>query len=255
MPRKLAVHFLPDLVAAAELACACVVVIDVLRASTTIVHALHAGADRVVPCVDIDEARRIAAELPRGDAVLGGERGGLPIEGFHLGNSPAEYTPDAVRNKTVVFTTTNGTRAMDRARQADQLLIGSFVNAAAIVDHLASHERVHLLCAGTGGQITREDVLAAGLMAVRLIDRGEGQVELANDEVRLAIEAWREASARCDEPGSESTDWLTQILRDSTGGRNLTRLGLAADIADAARLDRFHLVPRLDPKRWSIATV
>jgi 2-phosphosulfolactate phosphatase len=264
MNARLSVHLLPDLVSEADLAGGTVVVIDVLRASTTIVHALAAGAVRVVPCVDIDEARRIAADLPAGQAVLGGERGGLAIEGFHLGNSPSEFTRETVRGKTVVFTTTNGTRAMARARQAAEVLVGAFVNAAAIVNQLSGREKVHLLCAGTCEQVTREDVLAAGLLAARLMARAGVKYDLANDEARLAIEAWRQAAAGHEDDwqavGSknrsvDATAWLTEIVRDSTGGRSLMRLGLAADIADAARLDRFDLVPVLDLQHWSITTV
>ena len=87
MLTSLAVHFLPALVMPDELAAGDVVMIDVLRASTTITHALSAGAAAVIPCREVDEARQLAANLPAGEVVLGGERGGLPIEGFHLGNS------------------------------------------------------------------------------------------------------------------------------------------------------------------------
>ena len=79
---------------------------------------LAAGARAVIPALEVDEARRIAAGLPAGEAVLGGEREGLPIAGFDLGNSPSEYRPETVGGRTVVFTTTNGTRAMNRCRAA-----------------------------------------------------------------------------------------------------------------------------------------
>ena len=92
MDPLLHVHLLPALVAAEELAASTVVVIDVLRASTTINHALAEGAREVIPCLEVEEARRVAAGLPTGQAVLGGEREGLRIEGFDLGNSPCEYS-------------------------------------------------------------------------------------------------------------------------------------------------------------------
>ncbi|MBX3413378.1 MAG: 2-phosphosulfolactate phosphatase [Pirellulales bacterium] len=264
MPAQLSVHFLPALVPEEALAGASVVVIDVLRASTTITHALEAGAERVLPCVDIDEARRVASALPVGTVVLGGERGGLPIEGFHFGNSPREFCSEHVRGKTVVFTTTNGTRAMAKARFAREVLVGSFVNAAAIVRRLLSAPQMHLLCAGSGGEITREDVLAAGLMVARLIGNAEGDLELQNDEARLAREVWLQAAgARTSDWQSASpvaaslanTAWLEDLLRDSKGGRNLARIGLAADIADAARLDRFELVPVLDLAQGAITAI
>src|SRR5687768_10758642 len=146
MPRPLNVHFLPDLTTPAELAGGVVVVIDVLRASTTITYALAAGAREVIPCLEIEEARAAAAKLPPGQAVLGGERHGLPIEGFDLGNSPRDYTPQRVGGKTVVFTTTNGTKAMMQCRQAAGVLIGSYVNFSALVQTLrASGLPIHLL--------------------------------------------------------------------------------------------------------------
>src|SRR5205823_10380648 len=138
-----------------------VVVIDVLRATTTIVHALAAGAREVVPCLEVEDARRIAAELGKA-AILGGERRGLPIPGFDVGNSPAEYTRQRVGGKTVVFTTTNGTRAMQRCKFASRVLLGAFVNFSAVCRELAVVDHVALVCAGTDGHVTREDTLLAG---------------------------------------------------------------------------------------------
>src|SRR3989339_400165 len=148
--------------AAGGLAGATVVVIDVLRASTTIIHALNAGAAEIIPCGEVEQARALAADFPREEVVLGGERGGLPIDGFDLGNSPSEYTPDRVAGRTIVFTTTNGTRAMMRCRKAGRVLIGAFVNASAVAEQLVGCERISLLCAGTEGEYSRDDILMAG---------------------------------------------------------------------------------------------
>ncbi len=113
--RQLNVHTLPSHVSEEELADSAVVVIDLLRASTTICQALASGAREVVPFLEVDAAlAAAAAELRRGDIVLGGERRGGKIPGFDLGNSPAEYTREAVGGRRVFITTTNGTRAMDR---------------------------------------------------------------------------------------------------------------------------------------------
>jgi 2-phosphosulfolactate phosphatase len=168
MSQQLNVYELPTSVAPEELAGTTAVVIDVLRATTTILYALQAGASEVIPCLEIGDALKIAASLPRSQVVLGGERGGLPIDGFDLGNSPREYDPPAVAGKTVVMTTTNGTRAMDQCRIAESVLIGGFVNAAALADRLAARERIALVCAGSDGDVTRDDVLFAGLMVDRL---------------------------------------------------------------------------------------
>jgi 2-phosphosulfolactate phosphatase len=167
-PRSLDVFLLPDLAAPDELAGRTVVVVDVLRATTTIIHALAAGATEVVPCLEVDEAQRIAAQHP-GAAVLGGERGGSKIPGFDLGNSPTEYTPAAVADKAVIFTTTNGTRAMDRCRRARRVLLGAFVNLSAICRELTAGRQIAIVCAGTDGRVTREDTLFAGAVVHELV--------------------------------------------------------------------------------------
>ena len=113
-----------------------VVVVDVLRASTTILTALDAGARAVIPVADKGEAGRLAAMLDRDAVVLAGERDGTTLPGFPLGNSPSEHTPDAVGGKTVVLTTTNGTRALVAARKAARLAVGGFVNAEAAAGFL-----------------------------------------------------------------------------------------------------------------------
>lgn len=240
-------HFLPDLTTPDALNGATVVVIDVLRATTTIVHALAAGAAEVIPCLEIDEARRIAARL--GDrAVLGGERGGLRIEGFHLGNSPAEYTSPAVCERTVVFTTTNGTRAMRQCVQARQVLIGAFVNFSALCDALVDEPVIHLLCAGTDREITREDVLLAGAVVDALSRRSLAEAPvICNDQADIAADAWRIAAANLTAGGM-----LANALEASRGGRNLLEVGHERDIEIAATIDKFNLVPRLDLAAWRI---
>ena len=165
--RSLNVHFLPSLVDPKELSgCTCVV-IDVLRATTTIATALFAGAREVIPCLEIEDARRIAASLPTGSYLLGGERGGKKIDNFQLGNSPAEYTAEVVKDKVVVFTTTNGTRALLACRGAEFVLCGAFVNLSPLCEAIRNRSNIHLVCAGTDGQISREDVLLAGAIVDR----------------------------------------------------------------------------------------
>ena len=249
--QSLKVHFLPSLTSAEELAGGAVVVIDVLRATTTIVHAVAAGAREVIPCLEIEEARRVAAGFPKGTALLGGERGGLKIEGFDLGNSPEEYDPATVGGKVVVLTTTNGTRAMMLCRRAKRELVGAFVNASAIARALASEENVHLLCAGTQGEITREDVLFAGCAANRLLRKLSDAEPEQNDPCRLARESY---SSLLGDAGAivQETALLHRELRHSQGGRNLIDVGLDRDIGVAAQIDRFAIVPELDLEKWSI---
>jgi 2-phosphosulfolactate phosphatase len=247
--RSLKAHFLPLLTTPDELADGAVVVIDVLRATTVIAHALAAGAREVIPCLEVDEALQTAAKLQRDEAVLGGEREGLRIPGFDLGNSPDEFTPQSVGGKTLVFTTTNGTRAMMICKRARRVLTGAFVNATAVVEALAGEDDIHLLCAGTRGEITREDVLCAGLLAERL-GQGQGNGLELNDQLLIAHDAWQAFLASQDRADISAN--LAIALRSTQGGRNLVRLGLAHDIDVAARLDRFDFVPQLDLKQWSV---
>ena len=249
MPRRLAAHFLPELTSPAELAGGTVAVIDVLRATTTITQALASGASEVIPCLEIDEARRVAARLPTGRAVLGGERGGLRIAGFDLGNSPSEYTIEAVGGRTVVCTTTNGTKAMLACREARRVVVAALVNLGAVCRALAGEEVIHLLCAGTRGRITREDVLTAGGIACLLTAEDPSAFEL-NDEAAIAKSAWLEATGGASADVSRSR--LVTELHRSQGGRDLAAIGLDHDIVDVAQLDRLDCVGELDLAAWSI---
>jgi len=242
------VFALPQLADADDLRGATAVVIDVLRASTTIIHALDAGATAVIACREVDEARQWRAQLSEGDVVLGGERGGLPIEGFDLGNSPDEYSPDRVGGRTVVLTTTNGTSAIEHARKADTVLIGAFVNASAVFQRLLTAERIALICAGTDGQYSLDDLLAAGYWVNRL-QRESGLTFAYNAQAITVQEAWRTRFSLYETAGGGaiSPDSLAAQLRNTPGGANLIRVGLAEDILTAAQIDRFSVVPMVDP--------
>jgi 2-phosphosulfolactate phosphatase len=240
--RQIDVFLLPALVEPVALTGKTVVVIDVLRATTTIVHALAAGAVEVAPFRDVEDARQLANELG-GKAVLGGERGGVPIPGFDLGNSPAEYTREKVGGKAVVFTTTNGTRALERCKLAKRVLIASFVNFSGVCREVAEEKEVAIVCAGTDGHVTREDTLLAGAIVMELHRDILSQL---NDQALLAADAWQTAvRLMTDRP-------LGMMLRDSRGGRNLIDTGQENDIDLAAQIDRFDIVPELDLDSWRI---
>ncbi len=256
--RQLNAHLLPSLFAPEALAGGVAVVIDVLRASTTITHALAHGAEVVVPCVEVDEALAHRQRDP--DCLLGGERGGLPIPGFDLGNSPGDYTPERVAGRKLVFTTTNGTRAMAACRQAQRVLVGCFAHREHLVDLLRGiGEPLHLVCAGTDGVISREDVLMAGCITADLMLRG-GRWTL-NDEALLALGAWESVEILPIRYGLEAEvemnqadgppSWLSQALLLSRGGTNLARLGLAADVMTTADT-QLTIVPELDLATWEI---
>jgi len=252
-PDTLNLYALPKLVDPEELAGAPVVVIDVLRASTTIIHAVAAGVREILPCVEVADARAVAAEVLDSPVVTGGERGGYPIDGFDLGNSPCEYTPERVGGKTLVFTTTNGTRAMHRCEQAETVWVGAFVNAAAVVAALAGRPNVHLLCAGTNGQMSDDDILLGGLIVHRLQQRGDRAYAL-NAQAITACETWKHAFALPQSLGAEPVppERLARRLRDTPGGRNLIATGQEEDILTAAQIDSLSVVPQMDPKSMRI---
>ena len=252
--QTLQVHFLPNLVEPDSLAGGTAVVIDVLRATTTIVQALAVGAREVLVCGEVEEARQRAAQFLPGTFVLGGERGGLRIDGFDLGNSPAEYTERTVGRKTVIFTTTNGTRALLHSRQAKRILLAAFTNLSAVCDAIRNDARVDLVCAGTRGRITREDVLLAGAIVDRFVSDDITPVELG-DQAALARAAWRAI------PNAQSDRVLARELLATLGGRNLAELDqrhgnkLAGDIARAAQVDQWTIVPRFDPLTGCVTTL
>ena len=240
------VHLLPSLIPPGSLRGGVAVVVDVLRATTAMVHALSAGVTAIVPCVEVEEAREMAETLGAGVAILGGERQGLPIEGFDLGNSPASYTPEICRGKTLVMTTTNGTRAIQASLGADRVLIAAFANLTATTELLSGFPGpVHVICAGTNGQVSYEDTLLAGAIV-------EGQAEsgrfAGNDSAGIAIGFWFE---KFDEMQAEGVEFLGSILARGWGGHRVKEIGLGADIEDAARVDVFDFAAELhrDPMR------
>jgi 2-phosphosulfolactate phosphatase len=242
--RDVQVHLLPELAPPGRLAGGLALVIDVLRATTTIIHALAAGCTTVRPCVHIEEARQMAGEMRAGRVLLAGERGGVPVPGFDLGNSPHEYTAKLCQGKTVVLTTSNGTRALVRAAEADRILLGAFVNYSAVCEQLGHDSRpLHILCAGTEGEVALEDTLLAGALVDYLCEVVEVRL---NDSARLAWDCF-EHHGRV----------LLGALEISKGGANLHALGYDDDIRAAAQVDQFNLVPELrrDPLRVEVGSV
>ena len=249
---QLEVHYLPQFVAESDLADTTVVVVDLLRASTTICQALASGATCVVPCLEVDETFTKAQNYDRSEVLLGGERGGQIIAGFDLGNSPADYTPDQVFGKTVLFTTTNGTRALAHARLATKILVGCVLNRAALVESIAADDQIHILCAGTNGQVTREDNLAAGAILDELLQQTAKDHWQLNEWAEAAHREWQELLTAARANRHSVSQQFAQELRDTTGGKNLLALGYDTDLETCAQLDTLYVVPRLNPHNGQI---
>jgi 2-phosphosulfolactate phosphatase len=226
------------LVAPAHLAGAVAVVIDVLRATTTVVHALAAGCAAVRPVATVAEARALAATFSPGAALLAGEHDARPLPGFDLGNSPDDFTPERCRGRTVVLTTTNGTRALLHCDCAERVLLAAFLNCAAVCEQLAGEARpIHIVCAGSSGEVTLEDTLLAGALVEGLREKGEA---ILDDGALLASACFRVYGGAVEE-----------ALRRGVGGAHLVALGYDDDVRAAARVNRFALVPevRREPLR------
>lgn len=240
--RALHVHLLPDLIPPGALNGSVAVVVDVLRATTTIVHALAAGCSSVRPMAEIDDARSLADGMRAGRVVLAGERNGERLPGFDRGNSPREFTPQCCAGCTVVLTTTNGTRALLRAAEAERVLVAGFVNYSAVCEQLLADPRpLHIVCAGSEGEPSLEDTLLAGAFIEHLCDFFELKL---NDSARLAWDCF------------ENQGFVVQsALELGRGGQRLTELGFSDDIQAAADVDQFAIVPELkrDPLRIEIA--
>jgi 2-phosphosulfolactate phosphatase len=243
----LTVHYLPQFVSESELAGATVVVIDLLRASTTICTALANGAKDVTAFLEVGDLVRAAEVEPdRTELLLGGERGGELIEGFDLGNSPAEYTPDQVFGKRVFFTTTNGTMALGHARLAERVVVGAIVNLSALVEVLQGKQNVHLLCAGTNGHVSRDDRLAAGAIAHELLAKEDRPREM-NDSARAVLGEWQELLTTAKVLDRKPSEQLALELRDTPGGKNLLTIGMEEDLPRCAEIDTLSITPTYNP--------
>ena len=251
---------LPDLVEE-NIAPDAAIFIDVLRATTTMTAALAAGAARIIPIADPQEALRLkkrsieSGRLKEEDILLGGERRAVRIAGFDLGNSPKEYTAEKVAGKTIFFSTTNGTRAILSLRAGrTKKFLGSFAAAGALTRRITgdpSIESLAIICAGTDRQYTEEDLLLAGYFVEAIASSHEKRF-LERDDFESAValstaaqtyrRAWRQFTA--DLPAKEGalSRALGRALKESRGGQNLVRAGLAGDIADCYEPDRFDLV-------------
>jgi 2-phosphosulfolactate phosphatase len=215
-----------------------IVVIDVLRAATSIVEALAHGARRVMPVASVEEARIRHSEFPAGEVLLCGEREGRRIDGFDLGNSPVEYASDRIKNKTLIFASTNGSKMLARAgerisrmSEKGQVFMAGFVNMGAVVHRLQTQDRDCLIaCSGRDGGFSLEDAACAGM----IIDGLRPSNPALDDEAKTAQILYAHYS------GS-----IESMIRDSFHGRYLQSIGMGEDLPVCASIDRFDIVPVL----------
>ena len=233
---RIDVFFGGQSIAPADVAGRVVVIIDVLRASTSIAAALANGARAVIPLETSEEVVTRAKAFERGDVKLAGERKMLAISGFDLGNSPKEFTREAVEGKTVVMTTTNGTPAIMNTAGARDVVIASYVNYTAILAMLRTALRggtdVTIVCAGRERQFALEDAGCAGRYVFNASKRlGNATLEL-ND-----------AAQACSLIDRKYGDQLTKLFEASEHGRALKEAGFGDDLIACAAIDSYPVIP------------
>jgi 2-phosphosulfolactate phosphatase len=214
-----------------------VIVLDVLRASSTITVALNNGAREIIPVASIESAVKISGSLFGEVTLRGGERNGKAIEGFNLGNSPLEYSETAVRGKSIIYCTTNGSVAMAKSRYARTLAVGSFINLTATTDFIRVENKDFLfICAGRAnsiGNFSMEDAVCAGMMIQNLLKAESLEVELSDSA--KAAHALSKSFGRS----------ILKMLKTSEHGKYLIEIGFAEDLKICARLDSVPVLPIL----------
>ena len=214
-----------------------VVVIDVVRAATTMCTGLANGAAAFLPVRSVTAARRRARAIPAGQRLLGGERGGVPPAGFDLGNSPLDYTAERVAGQQIVFTTTNGTATLAAAEGALAVYTGALVNLEAVAQRLMQlNAPVTLAAAGANGRPVLDDLGCAGMIIQRL--QALGVAVTLSDGAQVALTVARRYEGR-----------TLEMLRESFSGRALLDVGLGDDLHHCAQLSVLDMLPRLEGDR------
>ena len=210
-----------------------VVVIDVLRASSTIITALKNGAKEVIAVEDMSAAGKMAQNLDARRYLLCGEKDGEKIEGYHLGNSPFEYEEEVVKGKTLILNTTNGTKTITKSLFAKKVIIASFINLDAVVVELKQVSGdIVLACAGWKSRLSLEDSLCAGLI-IRKLTNGNLPAE-SRDGARMAFVLSEKYEHDVD-----------SVVRSSNHAIRLNQLGFEADVAYCSQLSITNVVPVL----------
>jgi 2-phosphosulfolactate phosphatase len=209
-----------------------VVIIDVLRATSSIIAALEGGARGVIPVNSMDTAIRIAGRGNRKSKILVGERNGLPIEGFDLFNSPTELVTEMVELKTVVLFTSNGTRAIDTVDKARRLLICSINNVDAVAEEIEGEKDIAIICSGSEGNIAAEDLLCCGILLGAM--GGYLDLESIGDAGRIALFLYHTYSGE-----------IEKFLMECDRGRQLLDIGYREDVEYCSKRNITSMVPEM----------
>ncbi len=227
-------HFTPHQIDELALRDKTVVVVDVLRASTSIATALNNGAKEIIPVTTVERAVKISGNL-FGDYVLrGGERNGKMIEGFNLGNSPFDYSEEKVKGKAIIFSSTNGSMAIEKARFARHVAICGFVNIALVTEFMKElRQDFIIVCAGNNGMFSLEDSVCAGMLVHKLSE--DDGVELLLSDAAIAATMLYRGHSRS----------LLKMIKNSEHGKYLASIGFADDLPVCAGVDTIPVLPQL----------
>ncbi len=231
---KLSVYHTPELTPS-EFLPDTAVVIDVLRATTTIATALDVGAEAVAAYRSIDNLMQDSQDWPETLRLRAGERGGSKVEGCDLGNSPLEFSPEQMKNKRLFISTTNGTRAIESVTKASTVLTSAFINRKATVDYLLEkdpHQSVWLVGSGWEGGYSLEDTALAGALAKLLLENTKVPITIENDEVIAAVALY-----------SQWEDRLLDLFYQASHGKRLLGLGCQKDLEYCSSLDIIDTLP------------
>lgn len=224
---KIDICYTPELIHQFDVSDKCVVVIDVLRATSCMVAGLGSGVQSIKPVATVEECEALGQQ----GYIMAGERGGKKLEQFNIGNSPFDYMQPEFKGQQIAATTTNGTRAIDLSNDAPEVIIGAFLNLKAVVDYLKTQERdILLFCAGWKGRYNLEDSLFAGAIC----DGLKKHAEFASDATIAAFYLYE----------SMQQDLFYYISRSNHAAR-LTKFGIMKDIEYCSRTDEFDVVPKL----------
>ncbi len=208
-----------------------VVVIDVLRASSVMVTALANGANAFIPVSTVDEARQKAVIFQDKEILLCGERDTKTIGGFHLGNSPQTYKRSKVEGKTLIFTTSNGTQALNQLKEAAKVFIGSFLNMKALVHRFLELEDVVLVCSGTNNNFSMDDAMCAALFTDKIMKK---KTVLLSDLSITLLKAFQKDNGN-----------LPLILKDCYHLNLLKRNGFGEDVDYCLQKNISNIVPEM----------
>ncbi len=212
-----------------------VVVIDVLRASSVMITAMANGARAFIPVRTVEEAQQTATAYSPDKIILAGERDTKLIDGFHLGNSPLDYTPEKVKNKVIILTTSNGTKALNQLEGAKKVMIGGFLNLEAVVQQLLNREEVVFVCSGTNNNFSMDDAMCAAALTDQL---------MLHKSLQLSDMALTLHKAYKSEAGN-----LRKLLNGCYHLNLLLRNGFEEDVDYCLQKNVFNFVPKMNRKK------